>query len=89
MMDFYSSIKHEDIDGQAKLRSHAIAQAPKLDPLKLRFIIGPNNNSKLIRDAMIKRKDFWLETTSSDPHFHFKWSTLAVGIRFELVGKDI
>lgn len=38
---------------------------------------------------MLKRKDFWLETTSNDPHFHFKWQAVAVGIRFELVGKDI
>lgn len=73
MLDFYSSIRLGDLDDQAKLRSQAIKQAPPLDPNKLRYSVVPGNNSRLIKIAMARRKDFWLETTSNDPHFHFKW----------------
>lgn len=73
MLDFYSSIRLGDLDDQAKLRSQAIRQAPPLDPNKLRYSVVPGNNSRLIKIAMARRKDFWLETTSNDPHFHFKW----------------
>lgn len=38
---------------------------------------------------MARRKDFWLETTNSDPHFHFKWSPISYGMKFDIVGKDI
>ena len=38
---------------------------------------------------MARRKDFWLETTNSDPHFHFKWQCTSHGIKFDIVGKDI
>jgi hypothetical protein len=35
-----------------------------IDPNKLRFSVLPGNNSRLIRIAMERRKDFWLETTN-------------------------
>ena len=36
-----------------------------------------------------RRKDFWLETTPNDPHFHFRWQPVSYGIKFENVGKEI
>lgn len=89
MMDFYSSIRMGDLDDQAKLRSQAIKQAPPLDPNKLRYSVLPGNNSRLIKIAMERRKDFWLETTNNDPHFHFKWQPVSAGIKFDIIGKDI
>ena len=89
MMDFYSSIRMGAIDDQAKVRSQAIKLAPPLDPNKLRFSVLPGNNSRLIRIAMERRKDFWLETTNQDPHYHFRWAPVSAGIKFDLVGKDI
>jgi hypothetical protein len=55
----------------------------------LRFVVTPGNNSRLIRIAMERRKDFWLETTPNDPHFHFRWQPVSYGIKFESVGKEI
>ena len=57
-------------------------QAPPLDPNKLRYSVVPGNNSRLIKIAMARRKDFWLETTSTDPHFHFKWQSWSGGMKF-------
>lgn len=89
MLDFYSSIRMGDLDDQAKSRSQAIKQAPPLDPNKLRFSVVMENNARLIKVAMARRKDFWLETTVNDPHFHFKWSPRSYGMKFDIVGKDI
>jgi hypothetical protein len=50
-----------------------VKQAPPLDPNKLRYFCQTGNNSALIKKAMAKRSDFWIETTSSDPHYHFRW----------------
>ena len=55
----------------------------------MRFVVTPGNNSRLIRIAMERRKDFWLETTPNDPHFHFRWQPVSYGIKFENVGKEI
>ena len=38
---------------------------------------------------MERRKEFWLETTPNDPHFHFRWQPVSYGIKFESVGKEI
>mmetsp|Transcript_41433 Transcript_41433/g.63210 ORF Transcript_41433/g.63210 Transcript_41433/m.63210 type:complete len:83 (+) Transcript_41433:517-765(+) len=73
MIDFYKSIRSDDINDQAKLRSEAIAAAPPSNPHKLRFSVATGNNSRLIRNAMLKRSLFWEETTNHDPHFHFRW----------------
>lgn len=89
MMDFYSSIRLGDLDGQAKLRSQAIKQAPPLDPNKLRYAITSGNNSALIRTAMKRRREFWLETTPSDPHYHFRWQPTSYGLKFDAIGKEI
>ena len=87
-MDFYSSIKCEDASDQNKLRSQAIALAPK-QTHKLRYSILTGNNSRLIRLAMEKRTAFWQETTKDDPHFHFKWQPVSHGLKFDILGKDI
>ena len=47
------------------------------------------NNSALIRTAMARRKEFWLETTSSDPHYHFKWQPCSYGLKYDFLGKEI
>ena len=38
---------------------------------------------------MAKRSDFWLETTSSDPHYHFRWQPTSYGLKYEQNGKEI
>jgi len=89
MIDFYKSIRSEDINDQAKLRSEAIASAPASNPHKLRFSVISGNNSRLIRNALLRRSDFWMETTNQDPHFHFRWQPVSNGIKFDQVGKEI
>ena len=89
MLDFYSSIRLGDLDDQAKLRSQAIKLAPPLDPNKLRYSVTPGTHSRHIKLAMERRKDFWLETTSNDPHYHFKWQPWSGGLKFDVVGKEI
>ena len=38
---------------------------------------------------MQKRAKFWEETTTQDPHFHFRWQPVSSGIKFDMVGKEI
>jgi hypothetical protein len=73
-MDFYSSIKYDESNDQIKNRKQAIILAPELDPHKLRFFVHNGNNSRLIKNSMLKRTEFWIQTTSSDPHVHFSWT---------------
>lgn len=39
---------------------------PPTDPKFLKFIVLPGNNSKLIKDAMLRRKHKWVETSAND-----------------------
>ena len=54
-----------------------------MNPGKLKFIVLPGNNSGLIRDAMLRRKLKWEETTSNDTGYHFKWQPVSYGIKFD------
>jgi len=38
---------------------------------------------------MLKRYEFWEETTKADPHYHFKWSPVGSGIKYDSVGREV
>lgn len=89
MLDFYLAIKYEDINDQVRSRAQAIAAAPRSNKYKLRFSVQDGNNSRVIRNAMLKRYEFWEETTKSDPHYHFKWTPVGSSIKYESVGREV
>jgi len=59
------------------------------NPNFLKFVVLPGNNSKLIRDAMLKRGHRWIETTSSDTQYHFKWAPVSYGVKFDQLSTNI
>lgn len=89
MLDFYLAIKYEDINDQVRSRAQAIAAAPRSNKYKLRFSVQDGNNSRVIRNAMLKRYEFWEETNKADPHYHFKWTPVGSSIKYESVGREV
>lgn len=89
MLDFYLAIKYEDINDQVRSRAQAIAAAPRSNKYKLRFSVQDGNNSRVIRNAMLKRYEFWEETTKADPHYHFKWTPVGSSIKYDSVGREV
>lgn len=59
-----------------------------MNPNYLKFVVLPGNNSKLIKDAMLRRSHKWIETTANDPYYHFKWQPVSYGIKFDQLGMN-
>jgi hypothetical protein len=49
----------------------------------LKFVVLPGNNSRLIREALMRRSHRWVETVAADTTYHFKWQPVSYGIRFD------
>ena len=64
-------------------------QIPPMNPNFLKFVVLPGNNSRLIRDAMLRRSHKWQETVSADTQFHFKWQPVSYGIKFDQISTTI
>lgn len=60
-----------------------------MNPNYLKFVVLPGNNSRLIREAMLRRAEKWQETTPTDPFYHFKWQPVSYGIKFDLISTQI
>ena len=56
-----------------------------MNPNFLKFVVLPGNNSKLIKDAMLRRSHKWIETVANDPYYHFKWQPVSYGIKFDQI----
>jgi len=54
-----------------------------MNPNYLKFVVLPGNNSRLIREAMLRRSSKWIETSAGDPFYHFKWQPVSYGIKFD------
>eukprot|EP00347_Sterkiella_histriomuscorum_P004466 403360355 len=76
----------------SQLDSETIQQCPPVLPLNpnyLKFVVLPGNNSRLIKEAMLRRGHKWIETFAQDPFYHFKWQPVSYGIKFEQISTPI
>eukprot|EP00347_Sterkiella_histriomuscorum_P014494 403360664 len=87
----YSNINH--LTQQQNLQQYeTIQQCPPVLPLNpnyLKFVVLPGNNSRLIKEAMLRRGHKWIETFAQDPFYHFKWQPVSYGIKFEQISTPI
>jgi hypothetical protein len=81
MMQTHSVFQHKKFQKlQSTNEESPIVQSP---PGFLKFIVLPGNNSKLIKDALLRRSHKFIETLPTDSTYHFKWQPVSYGIRFE------
>eukprot|EP00347_Sterkiella_histriomuscorum_P015512 403356749 len=60
-----------------------------MNPNYLKFVVLPGNNSRLIKEALLRRGHKWIETVAQDPFYHFKWQPVSYGIKFEQISTPI
>ncbi|CDW81438.1 tubulin-tyrosine ligase family protein [Stylonychia lemnae] len=83
---------HQRSMQMSSMEEQAAAANPTYLPMNpnfLKFVVLAGNNSKLIKDAMLRRSHKWIEAVASDPYFHFKWQPVSYGIKFEQVSTQI
>jgi hypothetical protein len=53
-----------------------------------KFVVMPGNNGNLIKRCLDLRSSRWVETSSYDKLFNFRWQQLSRGLHFDKVNQQ-
>jgi hypothetical protein len=68
---------------QIKAKYNDISQKLKTKDEPYKYVIIKGNNSELIKRCLEERNGDWVEISSTNTLFNFKWAPFSKGVRFD------